>query len=53
MKYVGKVYGTLPGEVNLKVTESKEVNILFLRRDGVDGDKAKDSKLMKTVIIVW
>lgn len=32
MKYVGKVCGTLPGEVNLKVTKSKEVTILSKER---------------------
>lgn len=51
MKYVGKVCGTLPGEVNLKVTKSKKVNILLLMKDRVDGNKAEDSRLMRTVII--
>lgn len=50
---MGKVCGTLPGEENLNVTKSKEVNILFLRRDGVDGDKGEDSRLMRTVTCVW
>lgn len=43
--------GTLPGEENLNITKSKEVNILFLRRDGVDGDKADCKRLMRTVTI--
>lgn len=36
MKYMGKVNGPLPGEEDLNVTKSKEVTILFLRRDGVE-----------------
>lgn len=40
MKCMAKVSGTLPGEENLNITKSKEVNILVLRRDGVNGDKA-------------
>lgn len=34
MKFMGKVCGTLPGKENLNVTKSKEVNLLFLGRDG-------------------
>lgn len=48
---MGKVSVMLPGEENLNATKSKEVNILFLRRDGVDGDKTEDRTLMRTVTI--
>lgn len=44
MKRMGKVRGTLPGEVTLKAAKSKEVMILILRREGVGGDKAEDSR---------
>lgn len=48
MIYVAKVCGILPGEVNLKVAKLKEK----VRRDGVDGDKVEESRLMSIVIIV-